>query len=305
MLRLVTAPALFHVKICGVTSAADAALVAAAGADAIGLNFYPPSPRALTLEKAREVAAAIPAGVARVGVFVNATPEEIHTRVDALQLDLVQLHGDETPEFLPLLREGLRVIKAFRVEGDGSPVDTFLKRANDLGRPLEAILLDAAKTGEYGGSGVLADWKLAAEMREIWPPLILAGGLTPVNVAVAIRRARPAAVDTASGVEKGKGIKDEVLVRQFVAKALLGFRAHDGIEEPQEGGDSADAQDLMLALRVREEALFRREQVVEELMASAQTERERLEAEALEIERRERELEKRERGPEDQSGEPT
>lgn len=270
MLRLVTAPALFRVKICGVTSAGDAALVAASGADAIGLNFYPPSPRVLTLEKAREVAAEIPAGVMRVGVFVNATPDEIHERVDALKLDMVQLHGDETPEFLRSLHEGLRIIKAFRVEGDGSPVDDFLKRANDLGRSVEAVLLDAAKTREYGGSGVLADWKLAAEMVETWPPLVLAGGLTPVNVAAAIVTARPAAVDTASGVEKAKGVKDEVLVRQFVAKAHLGFRSPELAAASPPARDPFEADDLILELRVREEALARRERQVEELMAAAQ-----------------------------------
>jgi phosphoribosylanthranilate isomerase len=261
MLRLVTAPALFRVKICGVTSAGDAALVVAAGADAIGLNFYAPSPRALSLERAAEVAVAIPAGVMRVGVFVNATADVIRAHAERLQLDFVQLHGDEPPEFLTSLK-GLRVVKAFRVEGDGATVDDFLKRAGELGCPLEAILLDAAKTHEYGGSGVLSDWNLAAAKRNTWPPLILAGGLTPVNVAAAIVTARPAAVDTASGVESSKGVKDPALSKQFVAAARRAFRSRASNPEEHEL-----AEEMMAELRVREEAVARREQAREkELM---------------------------------------
>jgi phosphoribosylanthranilate isomerase len=285
MLRLVTAPALFRVKICGVTSAGDAALVAAAGADAIGLNFYPPSPRALTPEKALEVAAAIPSGVMRVGVFVNAAADVIRAHADALKLDMVQLHGDEPAEFLPSLK-GLRVVKAFRVEGDGAAIDDFLKRANDLGCPPEAILLDAAKTREYGGSGVLSDWNLAAAKGEVWPPLILAGGLTPVNVAAAILTARPAAVDTASGVESSKGIKDPALSKQFVTNARRAFRSRASNPDEHEL-----AEEMMAELRVREEAHARQEQAREKELLEREA---RIRAQVEELAHRERQIGERE-----------
>jgi len=213
---------MFTIKICGITRPEDARATAAVGADAIGLNFYPPSPRAINADRAREIIAALPVGVIKVGLFVNAPPKEICRTYDALGLDLIQLHGDEPPEFLSAL--GSRpVMKAFRAAGaDGlHAMLDYVETCRTLGCLPRLVLFDAPLAHGFGGSGELADWTLARQYLETYetPALVLAGGLKADNVAEAIRATGAGAVDTASGVESQAGIKDPAAVAAFVRAA--------------------------------------------------------------------------------------
>lgn len=216
---------MFRVKICGITTVDDATLVAQAGADAIGLNFYPRSPRWLAPDRAEAVARAVPPSVVKVGLFVNAPAEEVCATFDRLGLDLIQLHGDEPPEYL--LELGNRpVIRAFRVGPGGlQPVEHYLARCHQLGGVPQMTLVDAQVQGAYGGTGQVTDWDVVRTYSSNNPPLILAGGLTPTNVGAAIAAVCPKAVDTASGVESSPGRKDAALVHQFVAAARAAFDA--------------------------------------------------------------------------------
>jgi phosphoribosylanthranilate isomerase len=210
----------FRIKICGITTAANALLAAEAGADAIGLNFYDKSPRCVTAERAKEICDALPAGVAKVGVFVNSLPKGIIATVNRVGLTAVQLHGDEGPDFLAALGK-LPVIKAFRCkESTLDGVKAFLDLCGESSQPI-AVLLDAHAPGTYGGTGQVLDWAALGKERNklLGLPLILAGGLTPQNVAQAISLARPDAVDTASGVESAPGIKDPGRVSAFLKAA--------------------------------------------------------------------------------------
>ena len=212
---------MFRVKICGITRPEDALAAAAAGADAIGLNFYSRSTRFVGQEQARRIAAVVPAGVVRVGVFVNASAEEIVQTFVGTPLDLVQLHGDEPPELV--CRLGDRpVVRVFRVgQGGLAAALEYLDRCHHLGTTPRLVLADAAAGQAYGGTGEVADWSALRgyPVADWHPPLILAGGLTPENVADAIRAVRPAGVDTASGVEASPGVKDHELIRRFVEAA--------------------------------------------------------------------------------------
>ena len=211
---------MFRIKICGITSVEDALLAAEAGADAIGLNFYERSPRYVTTEVAQEICRVLPARVAKVGVFVNSLPKGIVASAQRVGLDAIQLHGDEGPDFLGALGK-LPVIKAFRCrESTLNSVRAFLTLCPEPSFPI-AVLLDAHASGAYGGTGQVLDWqRLHAERPHLLGlPLILAGGLTPQNVAEAIRAARPDAIDTASGVEVSPGKKDPAKVRAFISAA--------------------------------------------------------------------------------------
>jgi phosphoribosylanthranilate isomerase len=192
-----------RVKICGVRTVEAAAAVAEAGADAVGFVFYPHSPRFVEPEQAARLARVLPPFVLRVGVFVNAPVETVRRVADQVGLDLVQLHGDEPPEVCA--RMPRRVIKALRVDGPEA-----VERAREY--PGCAVLLDAYGPGQYGGTGRRFDWSLA---RGLGRPVVLSGGLTPENVADAIRQARPYAVDVSSGVETD-GEKDPRKVAAFV-----------------------------------------------------------------------------------------
>jgi phosphoribosylanthranilate isomerase len=225
---------MFRIKICGVTTAADAELAVAAGADAIGLNFFAGSPRYLPRDQAVVVGRAIPRGQAlRVGVFVNAAAGDVCTTFDALSLDLIQLAGDETPEYVASLG-GRPVMKAMRVRavpGALAPVLRFIELAEQLNCRPAMLLLDAHEPGQFGGTGKALDWPalaelLAAERRrspQSLPPIVLAGGLTPENVGRAIASMTPAAVDVASGVETAPARKGAALVRRFVAESVAAF----------------------------------------------------------------------------------
>ena len=220
---------MFRIKICGVTSVEDALLAAVAGADAIGLNFYPKSPRFVEVEQARQIVDSLPKSVRRVGVFVDASVDEIRRAVAELGLDLAQLHGDEPVELLRALR-GVPVMKAFRAGADLVPIANYLASCHRGGCVPRMLLLDAARTGLYGGTGTTLDWQALAAGRPLLAglPLVLAGGLTPLNVAEAIAAVRPWGVDVASGVEDRPGRKSKPLVEQFVAAAKLALadRSH-------------------------------------------------------------------------------
>ena len=198
-----------RVKICGLTNKADALHATGCGADAVGLVFYAGSPRCVTPEAAREICAALPPFVTRVGLFVNATPELIRETAAYCGLDVVQLHGDETPEqsdYAPL-----RTIKALRIKDADS-----LNGHEDF--RVSALLLDAWAPDAYGGTGESFNWDLAAAVAA-QRPVILAGGLTPINVASAIDRVKPYAVDVSSGVEHAPGQKDYEKVAAFIRAA--------------------------------------------------------------------------------------
>jgi len=196
-----------RIKICGLTREADVDAAVAAGADAIGFVFYPPSPRYVTLERAAELACRVPPFVDVVGLFVNATVEDVAASCAAVPLNLLQFHGDETPTYCrSFARPWLR---AARVRPGFDLVEFARSHAEARG-----LLLDAFVEG-YGGGGHVFDWTLI-------PPglpghLVLSGGLHADNVGDAIRRVRPVAVDVSSGVEAGKGIKDHDKIAAFVA----------------------------------------------------------------------------------------
>lgn len=200
-----------RVKICGITNGRDARAACELGAYALGFNFYEKSPRVVSPAEAWKVRQNLPAAVQAVGVFVNWKPTVVVALAKSLQLSAVQLHGDESPRDAASCAKTLPVIKAFRVTPDFS--------LSELGkfRAVSEFLLDAARAGQYGGTGRIADWALArrAAARR---PIILAGGLTPENVGDAIRSVRPYAVDVASGVESRAGKKDHGKMREFFAE---------------------------------------------------------------------------------------
>src|SRR5262245_46752857 len=214
------------VKICGIRDVESALAAAAAGADAIGLNFYDNSPRVVTTAVAAEVVSRLRAlsgsPVEAVGVFVNHSANEIRSVAKACGLWTIQLHGDEPPELLAELSGEFRVVRAFRA-GDGGldPLARYLAACKQLGAMPWACLVDGKVEGMYGGTGHAAPWDLLRRdyQAAIWPPLILAGGLRPENVADAIRVVRPWGVDVAGGVESSLACKDAALVRQFVQNA--------------------------------------------------------------------------------------
>jgi len=208
-----------RVKICGITRTEDASLAVELGASALGFVFWSDSPRSVSVEHAREIASALPPFVARVGVFVNAPPDEVGRIVRAVRLDAVQLHGDEPVG--RYLSWDTRVIKAVRLTSD-EDVD----RAADL--PVHVTpLVDAADVIRRGGTGQVADWDRAAAL-SLRRPIMLAGGLVADNVIGAIRKVRPWAVDVSSGVEATPGVKSAERMTEFfraVAEADLTPRA--------------------------------------------------------------------------------
>lgn len=200
-----------RVKICGITSIEDAVAACEAGVDALGFNFAPEAKakhRYIEPETAQKIIEALPPFVATVAVCVNAPLEDIRGYLEFCQW--VQLHGEEDPE--TCAAAGPRAIKAFRAGPDFSPESI-------MAYPVAACLLDACVPGTRGGTGQQADWAVAREAVALGRPLILAGGLTPENVADAIRAVGPCAVDTAGGVEREPGKKDHERIRRFVRNA--------------------------------------------------------------------------------------
>lgn len=198
-----------RVKICGVTRPEDARLAAAAGADYLGVNFWPQSPRAVDVVRAVAIAAAAP-GVPLVGVFVDAPRAEVARTAAAVGLALVQFHGDETPAYC---RDWpWPVVKAIRVPAGGSAVALAAPFVD-----VPYLLVDAYVAGRPGGTGVRVDPEALAGVRG--ERLFLAGGLTPENVADAVRAVRPFAVDVASGVEERVGVKHHEKIQRFIQRA--------------------------------------------------------------------------------------
>lgn len=215
---------MFRVKICGITREEDARVAREAGADAIGLNFYSKSPRCVLPKQAHEIAQVM-IGAHAVGVFVNMPPNEIMAIVNGSWINTVQLHGDEPPSAL-MNFPGVGVVRARRMDDRGvAAIAEDLKACQDAGRAPDAVLVDAAAPGQYGGTGETVSWPGLVDHPR-WlagAPLILAGGLTPDNVAEAIRIVRPHGVDVASGVESSPGVKDPAKVRDFVSAAKEAF----------------------------------------------------------------------------------
>ncbi|HHH36677.1 MAG TPA: phosphoribosylanthranilate isomerase [Gammaproteobacteria bacterium] len=197
-----------RVKICGITRPEDGAEAGRLGADAIGLVFYPPSPRHVSLDTAQAVVAALPPFVTVVALFVNAAESEIRRVLAALPVGLIQFHGDEPPE--ECRRYGRPYLKALRMAPDTDVAANAARYGDAAG-----ILLDSYQPGVPGGTGRTFQW---ARVPPLHCPLILAGGLTPDNVAQAIATVRPYGVDVSGGVEREKGIKDAARMADFIAR---------------------------------------------------------------------------------------
>ncbi len=188
-----------RVKICGITRPEDGLAAARLGVDAIGLVFYDPSPRAVTLAQARDIVAALPPFMTTVALFVDPEPQAVEAVLNVVKVDLLQFHGDESPSFCASFARPF--IKAIRMH-DGIKLDEMAERYSEA----QGLLLDTYVDGVAGGTGQAFDWKKAP--RDFSQPIILAGGLNPNNVAEAITTAHPYAVDVSGGVEAEKGIKD-------------------------------------------------------------------------------------------------
>ena len=210
-----------HIKICGITTLADAVASVEAGADLIGFNFYPPSPRSISAGECARITRLLtkefPA-IRLVGVFVNMPVEQVKSILENCSINYAQLHGDETPETLESLQG--KAYKAFR----GIPHSKILNQFTLKGiGNTPAFLIDASVQGLYGGSGVTADWQSAAQLARKYPGnpgtctgMLLAGGLNPENVAAAVEKVKPWGVDTASGVESAPGRKDAQKMKAFI-----------------------------------------------------------------------------------------
>ena len=198
---------MIRVKICGITRVEDGITCARLGADAIGLVFYAPSPRHVSVDQARAIMAALPPFVTTVGLFVDAAPTEVHAVLAQLPLDMLQFHGNETPEYCRGF--GRSYLKAVRVK-PGADLVQYASAYPDA----KGLLLDAHVEGIAGGTGQAFDWSLIPAQLPL--PVVLSGGLNSANIAEAIRRIQPAAVDVSSGVEATKGIKDTEKIAAFM-----------------------------------------------------------------------------------------
>lgn len=197
-----------RVKICGLTRIEDVHVACAAGAHAIGFMLYRKSKRYVSFEKAQSLASEVSPFVARVGVMVNPTMDEVKRAVEYSGMDMIQLHGDESPEFLE--KVPVSVLKAFRIKDRDS-----LSQLNHY-QSASAWLLDSYVAGEMGGTGHRFNWDLAVEAQSYGKPIILAGGLNAENISDAVKRVSPYGVDVSSGVEDQPGIKSESKIYQFI-----------------------------------------------------------------------------------------
>jgi phosphoribosylanthranilate isomerase len=213
------------VKICGIRDVPTALEVAKLRPDAIGLNFFAKSPRNVPVDIAAEIVRALPESVEPIGLFVNHSIAEVESTLKQTGLKTVQLHGDETPEFLAeltKLRPDVQILRAYRMGEAGlAPLDEYLAVCRALGVTIRAVLVDALVAGQFGGTGQTVPWESlrSGYRRAEWPPLILAGGLTPDNIGEAIRTAEPWGVDVAGGVESAPGVKNIARVERFIAEA--------------------------------------------------------------------------------------
>ena len=203
-----------RVKICGITNLADARAAIAAGADALGFVFVPGTPRYISPDLAGEIVRELPPFIARVGLFVDAETRTVAEALVRSGMDTLQFHGEETPDFVRQFRRAVKVMKAFRVRGEET-----LMRLPAYADAADAVLLDAYVAEAHGGTGAQFDWMLAVRARDLGRPLVLAGGLTPTNVAEAVRTVRPYGVDVSSGVESAPGRKDPEKLAEFVRAA--------------------------------------------------------------------------------------
>lgn len=205
----------FKIKICGITNLEDGLMAVSAGADALGFVFHRESPRFVEAALVRQIVTQLPPFVMSVGVFVNEEPKVVRDVMDRCGLTLAQLHGDEGAAYCETL--GRPVLKVIRIRGH----DDFLAMAELKGRAnVRGFLLDAYSDRAYGGTGLRADWDVAAEAAKV-APIILAGGLTAENVGKAIRKVRPYGVDVSSGVEARPGKKDPAKISAFINSAKL------------------------------------------------------------------------------------
>ena len=201
------------IKICGITNTEDALAAVAAGADALGFNFYKPSPRYVTPQTAREIVAKLPLSVLTVGVFVNEeSPQTVRNIANEAGVTALQLHGDESPSYCRELTKDRYVIKTFAVVND---LDLEIVQDYDV----EAVMLDTKHNVLRGGTGLVFDWSIAREVKEAVPKLFLAGGLSPENIGEAIETVRPYAVDACSALEDEPGKKNHERMRSFVELA--------------------------------------------------------------------------------------
>jgi phosphoribosylanthranilate isomerase len=205
---------MIKIKICGITNLDDALYATECGADSLGFNFYKKSPRYIDPQKAAEIIAQLPPFVMPVGIFVNEHEDRIREIQHMTCMQAIQFHGDESPEFCQ--RFGGRVIKAFQIKDKESLKAMAHYRVG-------AFLLDSYRDGMRGGTGVSFDWHLAV-VAKTFGKIILAGGLTPENVAEAVKLVQPYAVDVAGGVEKEKGMKDHAKIKKFIAEVRRASR---------------------------------------------------------------------------------
>jgi phosphoribosylanthranilate isomerase len=218
-----------RIKICGITNLADAKAATDAGANSLGFNFYEKSLRRVSTADAAQIRSKLPKEIEAVGVFVNAKPADINSLRAFVRFDTAQLHGDETPNIVSRVASSLPVIKAFRVDAN------FLLSTFDQFSDVFAFLLDAARAGQYGGTGQTTDWDFARRAA-VSHRIILSGGLKVENVAEAICLVRPYAVDVASGVESKPGKKDHGRLKEFIDEVR---RAEQQLETPQENPTKA------------------------------------------------------------------
>ncbi|MBE0439241.1 MAG: phosphoribosylanthranilate isomerase [Gammaproteobacteria bacterium] len=201
-----------RVKICGITRRQDAEFAIKMGADAIGLVMYAPSPRAVTVAQAQKIVENLPPFVCVVALFVDAQPEDVLTCLNQVKIDLLQFHGDESPEYCQQFNKPY--IKAIRMKDQ---IDLTAMAKNYASA--SALLLDSYQFGVPGGTGQTFDWSMITDVTK---PIILAGGLTVENVAMAIEQVQPYAVDVSGGVELAKGIKDNQKIRTFMQEVANG-----------------------------------------------------------------------------------
>jgi len=199
------------IKICGITNIEDANWVANLGADYLGLIFAKDSKRKVSLDNAKEITSVVPPYIKKVGLFINEEPKVVDKMLALCKLDVLQFHGEETPEYCSQFKGAAEIIKGFRMKDEQS-----LEQISQY--DVDFYLLDAFVEGEWGGTGKVFNWDLALKAKDLGRPIFLAGGLNPENVTEAIKRVQPYAVDVASGVESSPRRKSVELMQEFIDK---------------------------------------------------------------------------------------